>query len=433
MNFYTDVFRSDRHRQVIPFPELSAFIKPGTCKVITATLNQNSLKMKRFVLLIVVFAGFTLVNAQNQEGFNLCVGHYFTQPEAKEFIDQLKKEYTTKEEWLKRAEIIRQGILEGAELAPMPEKTPLKPRYSKERRYDGYSVRNVAIESLPGVFVTGSLYLPENVNGKVAGILSPHGHFGNGKESARASADIQNRCINMAKMGAVVFAYDMVGYGEMNEVGWIHKHPKALKQQIWNSIRALDFLLSLDNIDPERTGVTGASGGGTQTFMLTAVDDRVKVSVPVVQVSAHFFGGCVCESGMPVHKSGHHQTNNVEIAALAAPRPVLLISDGGDWTLNTPQVEFPHIRYIYKLMGAEDQVENVHFPDEGHGYQFSKRKAVYPFLAEHLKLNLNAVLDETGEITEAGNVIEPYETLKIFTNTNPLPGYAVRTNDDVIW
>jgi dienelactone hydrolase len=389
--------------------------------------------MKKVVFLILFLSVYKAIHAQNPDESNLCVGHYFTQPEAKEFMDQLKKQYTTGEAWLKRAEVIRQGILEGTGLVPFPEKTPLKPRYSAERKYDGYSVKNVAIESRPGVFVTGSLYLPENTKGKIAGILSPHGHFGDGTQSARVTPDIQNRCITLAKMGAVVFAYDMVGYGEMKEYGWIHKHPKALKQQLWNSIRALDFLLSLENIDPERIGVTGASGGGTQTFMLTAIDDRVKVSVPVVQVSAHFFGGCVCESGMPVHKSKHHQTNNVEIAALAAPRPLLLISDGGDWTLNTPNLEFPHIQHIYKLLGVQNRVENVHLPDEGHGYQFSKRKAAYPFLAKHLQLNLKAVQDKNGEINEEGNVIEPYETLKIFTGSNPLPDYAVQTNDDVVW
>jgi hypothetical protein len=111
----------------------------------------------------------------------------------------------------------------------------------------------------------------------------------------------------------------------------------------------------------------------------------------------------------------------------------LLISDGGDWTLNTPEVEFPHIQYIYKLTGAENQVKNVHFPDEGHGYEFSKRKAVYPFLAEHLKLDLSAVQDKNGEMTEQENFIEPYEMLKVFSASRPLPGYTVLTNDDVKW
>ena len=371
--------------------------------------------------------------SQNLQDSNLCVGSYYTEAAGKKVLAELKKEYQTKEEWLTRAEIIKQGILKGADLVPFPVKTPLKPRFTTERKYDGYSIKNVAVESLPGVFVTGSLYLPENSKGKIAGILCPHGHWSKPEDYGRYRADMQNRCASFARMGAAVFAYDMVGYGEMKDFGWIHDHPLAFKQQLWNSIRALDFLLSLENIDPERIAVTGASGGGTQTFMLTAIDDRIKVSVPVVQVSAHFFGGCVCESGMPVHKSGHHQTNNVEIAALTAPRPLLLISDGDDWTKNTPEVEFPHIHYIYNLMGVENNAENVHFPNEGHGYESSKREAVYPFLAKHLKLDIKAIQEDKGKITEKGIEIEPYEKMKVFSKSNPMPDYAVLTNDGVKW
>jgi len=384
-----------------------------------------------FFLIVLVFSQF--LEAQNAVEKNLCMGAYYTEAEGARNLAELKKEYQTKEEWLARTEIIKQGILKGAELVPFPKKTPLKPRYTKERKYDGYSVKNVAIESLPGVFVTGSLYMPENTDGKMPGILSAHGHWSKAEDYGRYREDAQNRCASLARMGAVVFSYDMVGYGEMKDVGWIHRHPKAFKQQLWNSIRSLDFLLSLENIDSERIAVTGASGGGTQTFMLTAVDDRIKVSVPVVMVSSHFFGGCVCESGMPVHKSKNHQTNNVEIAAMAAPRPLLLVADGDDWTKNTPTVEFPHIQYIYKLMGVEQNVEYGFLPDDKHGYELSKRKFVYPFLAKYLKLNLSVIQDKNGEIDESGNVIEPYEKMKVFSASNPLPDYTVLTNDDVKW
>jgi uncharacterized protein len=390
--------------------------------------------MKTLYLLIVCLVSIAYEAVSQESGKeNLCVGHYYTEEEAAQVIQNLKEEYLTEKEWLQRAEMIKRGIMQGSGLSPLPHKAPLNPRFTEERKYEGYSVQNVAIESLPGVFVTGSLYLPENREQKAAGVLSAHGHWANPEDYGRYRADAQIRCAALAKMGAVVFSYDMVGYGEMAEWGWVHHHPDALKQQLWNSTRALDFLASLSYVDSERIAVTGASGGATQAFLLAAVDDRIKVSVPVVQVSAHFFGGCVCESGMPIHKSTLHQTNNVEIAALAAPRPMLIVSDGDDWTKNTPKVEFPHVQYIYRLMNAEDKVQNVHLPDEGHGYEFPKRKAVYPFLARHLQLDLNAVTGTDGNITEGGIVIEPYDRMKVFSGADQRPSHAVLSNDDVKW
>jgi uncharacterized protein len=390
--------------------------------------------MKRIQLIaICIFYLNYFASSQENRNDNLCVGHYYTESDAQQALEQLKDLYKTKEQWLQRAQIIRNGILQGAGLIPFPEKTPLRPRFTGIRKYDGYSVQNVAIESLPGVFVTGSLYVPEKRNKKMPGILSAHGHWDKPVDYGRYRNDAQIRCAALARMGAVVFSYDMVGYGEMAEWGWDHNHPLVLKQQLWNSIRALDFLISLENIDPERIAITGASGGATQAFLLTAIDERIKVSVPVVQVSAHFFGGCVCESGMPIHKSEFHQTNNVEIAALSAPRPILMVSNGADWTKNTPDVEYPHIQYIYRLNGVESNVENVHLPEEGHGYELPKRKAVYPFLAKHLKLDLKAVTDEKGEITEEGIFIETYEQMRVFSDTNPRPDYAVLKNDAVTW
>ena len=230
-------------------------------------------------------------------------------------------------------------------------------------------------------------------------------------------------------MGAAVFAYDMIGYGDNKQCS--HEIAKALKLQTYNSIRALDFLLSLTGIDTSRIAVTGASGGGTQTIILTALDNRIKVSVPVVMVSAYFFGGCICESGMPIHHRPTHITNNVEIASLAAPRPMLLISDGSDWTKNCPVVEYPFIKSIYGFYGMKQNVENVHLPLDQHDYGPSKRQPMYAFLIKHLALN-NTGMMKDGLVNESLSKVLPIEDITVFSTTHPRPADAVQGDDAVM-
>jgi dienelactone hydrolase len=372
--------------------------------------------------------GITTGVAQpNPDRPDLCQGAYYTEAEGADALHKAAETHHDRASWESRAALIRQGLRDGMKLPAKPAYAPLKPIRHSLRTQNGYTVENVTFESLPGFFVTGNLYRPLNTTGKLPAVLCPHGHDPN--EEARFREQTQQRCATMARMGAVVFVYDMLGYGDSKQCS--HKIPEALKLQIINGMRSLDFLTSLPDVDANRIAVSGESGGGTQTFLLTALDSRVKVSVPVVMVSAHFFGGCVCESGMPIHKRPTHQTSNVEIAALAAPRPLLLVSDGKDWTKNTPTVEFPYIQTVYGYYSAGNQVESVHLPTEGHDYGPSKRAAAYRFLAKHLKLDLNRILKD-GQIDESPNTLLEPAALQVFNAQHPRPAHAVLGDEAVM-
>lgn len=350
----------------------------------------------------------------------LCMGAHWTEDQANLMMKKFAATWDDLESWEERAEMIRKGIREGMQLHQMPAIVgEFNPLIRNSRSMDGYIVENIAIESFPGFYITGNLYRPIEPAEKNPAVLCPHGHGAD----KRFTADVQIRSAALARMGAIVFAYDMVGYAESTQVN--HKMPIALLLQTWNSRRVLEYLLSRPDVNPDLIGMTGGSGGGTQTFILAALYDRIRVSVPVVQVSAHFFGGCVCESGMPIHKSAEYQTNNVEIAALCAPRPMLLISDGADWTRNTPRVEYPYIQKVYSLYNAEHKVENVHLPAEKHDYGYSKRVAAYNFLAHHLKLNINVLPYENGFQEDFVEILEPKQ-LKVFDQDHPMPASALQ-------
>ncbi len=356
----------------------------------------------------------------------LCIGNHWTPAEANLKLKEFASTYKNKKTWEKRKAQIKQGILGGLHWDHMPKiEGNFNPIIHSRREMDGYVVENIAIESFPGFWITGNLYSPLKPKAKNPAILNPHGHLAN----KRLTDYMQIRCAAFARMGAIAFAYDMVGYAESTQT--THKMPIAALLQIFNSSRILDYLLSRPDVDPKRIGMTGGSGGGTQTFVLTAIDDRITVSAPIVQISAHFFGGCVCESGMAIHKSNQHQTNNVEFGAMAAPRPLLMVSNGADWTRNTPNIEFPYVQKVYALYDAEHNAENVHLPLESHDYGISKRAAAYGFFAHHFGLSRKAIPYNEGW-DESFVTILPPEDLKVFNDEHPRPKGALQGDEEVM-
>lgn len=332
----------------------------------------------------------------------------------------------TKAEWDQRAEYVRRQILVSQGLWPMPTRTPLKTVIHGKIERPDYTVEKVYFESAPGFFVTGNLYRPKNVTGKVPGVLFAHGHWKDARLSEETEANLrqeiatgqerferggrsrfQSMCVQLARMGCVVWQWDMLSDSdsiqfsptiihrfakqrpEMNTAqNWGLYSPQAearlqsvMGLQTWNALRSMDFLLSLPEVDPERTAITGASGGGTQTMLLAAVDPRVKLSFPAVMVSTSMQGGCTCENASLLRVN----TGNVEFAGLFAPKPQGMTT-ANDWTREMATKGFPELKKLYTLLGAADNVmlhRGEHFP---HNYNAVSRSAFYTWLNRHFKL-----------------------------------------------
>jgi dienelactone hydrolase len=323
----------------------------------------------------------------------------------------------------------------------MPEKRPLNPVIHGKIYRDAYTIEKVFFASYPGHYVSGNLYRPKGKPGKRPGVLSPHGHWKNGRfyEASEAEAQaqlkqgaektlegarypLQARCAQLARMGCVVFHYDMVGNADSRQIKHATGFTDALAElhlqsfmglQTYNSIRALDFLTSLPDVDPDRIGVTGASGGGTQTFILCAIDDRPKVAFPAVMVSTGMQGGCVCENCSYLRQG----TGNVEIAALFAPKP-LAMSGANDWTLEIESKGLPELKDLYRLYQAPGFVTAKCFPQFGHNYNQVSRELMYSWFNRHLQLGqIEPVLEESF-------LPVPPAELSVFDDNHPRPADA---------
>ncbi len=335
--------------------------------------------------------------------------------------------YETLEEWEARAAHIRERVLVSLGLFPLPEKTPLNAEVFGRIERDDYSIEKIHFESYPGFLCTGNLYRPLN-DGPNPGVLCPHGHWGEGRlgHEAEINNSVLARMIGLARMGYVAFSWDMIGYNDSLQFPHTDDYHlpelwgiNSMGLHLWNSIRAVDFIQSLPDVDPDNIGCTGASGGGTQTFMLTAVDERIKVSAPVNMISNHMQGGCLCENAPGLRRD----IINTEIGSLMAPRPMILVSATGDWTKNTPEEEYQDVRNAYKLYDADDKLECVRF-DAPHNYNLDSREAVYTFLNRWLSGNSDK------KVKEADYEVESKEDLLVFPE-GKLPD-RFRNGDEVL-
>lgn len=324
-----------------------------------------------------------------------------------------------------RAEALRRRVLVAAGLCPEPDRTPLHARVGDRTTLDGCTVEKVCFESRPGFLVTGNLYRPLKWRGKRPAILSPHGHWKEGRLEHTDLASVPGRCIMLARLGFVVFSYDMVGY---NDSCQLEHRPEAATArrlmhyglglfglQLWNSIRAVDFVAGLTDVDANRLGCTGASGGATQTYYLALVDERIRVTVPVCMMSSHYQGGCGCEEGPFLHLD---DVSTLDVVAALAPRPVLLPSVTGDWTNQTPGYDLHVVRQIYAIYGAADRIDNIHF-DAGHNYGRDIREYMYAWFLRWLANDPKA----GRRVKEPALARPPLEALRLFPDNRPPAGY----------
>ena len=364
----------------------------------------------------------------------------------------------SKAAWEQRAERVRRQILISQGLWPMPTKTPLQPVIPGRIDRGDYTVEKVYFQSAPGFFVTGNLYRPKKVAGKAPGVLFAHGHWADARLSESTDAELrreiadgeerfeeggrsrfQSMCVQLARMGCVVWQWDMLGNSDSQQIsmklahGFAKQRPEmntteywglfspqaeahlqsAMGLQTWNSIRSLDFLLSLPEVDPERIAMTGASGGGTQTMILAAIDPRVKLSFPAVMVSTAMQGGCTCENASLLRVN----TGNVEFAGLFAPKPQGMTC-ANDWTKGMAAKGFPELKQLYTLLGAPDHVmlrRGEHFP---HNYNAVSRSAFYTWLNHHFKLG------QKEPVIERDYQPLPRQDLSVWDDQHPAPKAA---------
>lgn len=300
--------------------------------------------------------------------------------------------FSSREQVEARRKELQFNLRMAAGLYPWPEKNPLNPKYELVGEFEGYTLYKVMFESRPGFWSTGNLYLPRPLGEKHPAIFHVIGHWELQRLTRSDTADYPQYIANCARMGFICLVTDMVGKVDSRQVS--HKYGRdehrmrnekelwcsnSLGIQLWNNIRGLDLLCAIPQVDADNIGMTGASGGGSQTLFCALVDDRVKAAAPINMISLHMQGGCECENAAGLRIS----TDNAEMCAMLAPRPLFLAGSTGDWTKYQQTVEYPAVLEAYRQYGAEHMVEQ-YYQIAPHQYNEKTRRHAYRFFARHL-------------------------------------------------
>ncbi len=294
----------------------------------------------------------------------------------------------TGKEWEAHRDAIRRRILKDINLDPLPERIPLDPHYSEPIEHPWCVIHKVAFQLWPGVYSRGLLFMPRELREKPApAVLCVHGHTDDGY----ADADEQRRYLTFAKLGYVTFVTPQDHHEDILR-GYSHQ-----TYMVWNNMRGLDFLQSLPEVDPDRIGVNGLSGGGLQSQMLVALDSRLKAAT---------IGGMTCDYREELFPYRYHcecnhwpeamtYTDQPEISTLGFPTPIQFLTMD-DWTAHFAADNFPTIQMIYRDNGFADRAECLYWPTE-HMYDRVKRERTYWWAEKWVRGNRKAAIPSEPE------------------------------------
>jgi dienelactone hydrolase len=340
----------------------------------------------------------------------------------------------TLEDWTARHEPYRQQLFEMLSLTPLPPRGDLKPVVTGRIVHEQFTVENLHFQSLPGLYVTANLYLPKDLARPAPAILylCGHGPVISNNVSYGNKVSYQHHGIWFARNGYVCLILDTVQLGEILGLHhgtyregmwwWNARGFTPAGVEAWNSVRALDYLATRPEVDPTRFGVTGRSGGGAYSWWLAALDDRIKAAAPVAGITDlqnHVVDGAVeghCDCMFMVNT---YRWDYPQVAALVAPRPLLLVNTDSDtiFPLDGVLRTHSHLRHIYRLYNASNQLGLVIGPGPHKDTQ-DLQVPVFRWFNKHLK-GEDPVID-----LAAVKLFKP-EQLKVF---DQLPADAINTN-----